>query len=60
MTLEEIRKKKEEEDIIQSLDITIPPLLDKLKEVFVGEFMDTDSEISALVSLRVRSELTEQ
>ncbi|MCJ7762946.1 hypothetical protein MUP38_05790, partial [Candidatus Bathyarchaeota archaeon] len=44
----------------ESLDVVFPPLMDKLKEVMVSEFLKTDSELSAVVALKVRGELREE
>jgi len=57
---EVIRKEFMRKSVEESLDVVFPPLLDKLKEVFVSEFLKTDSELSAIIALKVRGELKEE
>jgi hypothetical protein len=44
----------------ESLDIVFPPLMDKLKEVIVTEFLKPDSELSAFIALKIRGEMREE
>ena len=47
-------------NIENSLDIVFPPLMGKMKEVFIQEFLKDDTEMSAILAFKVRGELKEQ
>lgn len=47
-------------NIEETLDVVFPPLMNKLKEVFIREFFEDDSEMSAVLAIKVRGELKEQ
>ena len=57
---EVLRKELMRKNVEESLDIVFPPLMDKLKEVMVKEFLKTDSELSAIVALKIRGEMKEE
>ena len=57
---EVMRKEFMRKNVEESLDIVFPPLMNKLKEVFVREFLKTDSELSAVIAIKVRGELKEE
>jgi hypothetical protein len=57
---EGLRKELMRKNVEESLDIVFPPLMDKLKEVMVKEFLRTDSELSAVIALKVRGEMKEE
>jgi hypothetical protein len=57
---EGLRKELMRKNVEESLDIVFPPLMDKLKEVMVKEFLKTDSELSAVIALKVRGEIKEE
>lgn len=42
------------------MDAMIPPMLSKFKEVFIEEFLDSGSDLSAIVAIKVNKELIEQ
>jgi len=57
---EELLKITLRKNVEQSLDAVFPPLMEKLKEVFVREFLKDDSEVSAILAVKVRGEMKEQ
>ena len=57
---EVLRREFMRKNVEENLDIVFPPLMDKLKEVFVREFLKTDSELSAIIAVKVRGELKEE
>ena len=57
---EVLRKELMRKNVEESLDVVFPPLMDKLKEVMVQEFLKTDSELSAVIALKVRGEMKEE
>lgn len=57
---EEIRKEFMRKNVEESLDVVFPPLINKLKEVFVREFLKSDSELSAIFAFKLRGEMKEQ
>jgi len=44
----------------EGLDLMFPLLMDKLKEVLVGEFLDTDSKLSAVVAFQIKTQLKQE
>ena len=57
---EELRKEFMRKNVEESLDVVFPPLMNKLKEVFVREFLKSDSELSAIFAFKLRGEMKEQ
>lgn len=57
---DEMRKELAVKNMKESLDLMFPPLMDKLKEVFVKEFLDSESELNAVVALQVKSVLQDE
>lgn len=57
---EELRKRLMRKSVEETLDVVFPPLMDKLKEVFVREFLKDDSELSAVVALKIRGQMKEE
>lgn len=57
---DELLKETMRKGFEQSLDVLFPPLMEKLKEVFVKEFLKDDTEMSAILAFKVRGELKEQ
>lgn len=57
---DEVRKELTVKNLKESLDLMFPPLMDKLKEVFVKEFLDSESELNAVVALQVKSVLQDE
>lgn len=55
-----VRKEFIRKNLEENLDIVFPVLMDKLKEVFVREFLKTDSELSAVIAIKVRGEMKEE
>jgi hypothetical protein len=55
-----LRKELMRKNVEESLDIVFPPLMDKLKEVMVTEFLKPDSELSAFIALKIRGEIREE
>jgi len=47
-------------NVEQSLDVVFPPLMEKLKEVFVQEFLKDNTEMSAILAFKVKAELKEE
>jgi hypothetical protein len=52
-----LRKEKMRRDAVEAIDAIFPPLMDKMKEVFVTELLSPDSDLTAVVGVRVVSEL---
>lgn len=57
---DELRKELAVKTMKESLDLMLPPLMDKMKEVFVKEFLDNKSELNAVVALQVKSALQDE
>jgi hypothetical protein len=57
---DKLLKETMRKSVEQSLDVVIPPLMDKIKEVFVQEFLKDDTEMSAILAFKVRGELKEE
>lgn len=57
---ERLLKETMRKNVEQTLDVVFPPLMEKLKEVFIREFFKDDSELSGIVAFKVRGELKEQ
>jgi len=57
---DKILKETMRKNVEQSLDVMFPPLMEKLKEVFVQEFLKDDTEMSAILAFKVRGELKEE
>jgi len=56
----EISKQIALKNMKESLDLLFPPLMDKLKEVMVAEFLDNKSELNAVVALQVKTQLQDR
>jgi hypothetical protein len=57
---DKILKETMRKNVEQSLDVMFPPLMEKLKEVFVQEFLKDDTEMSAILAFKVKGELKEE
>jgi hypothetical protein len=57
---EKLLKETMRKNMEDSLDVMFPPLMEKLKEVFVREFLEDDTEMGAILAFKVRGELKEQ
>lgn len=57
---EMLRKELMRKSVEESLDVVFPPLMEKLKEVMIKEFLKTDSELSAVFAIKVRGEMKEE
>jgi hypothetical protein len=57
---EMLRKELMRKSVEESLDVVFPPLMEKLKEVVIKEFLKTDSELSAVFAIKVRGEMKEE
>lgn len=57
---EKLSKELMVKNLKENLDIVFPPLMDKMKEMIVKEFLEEDSEISGVVALQVKTQLREQ
>ena len=57
---DELRKEVALKNINESMDLVFPPLMDKLKEIFVKEFLDSESELNAVVALQVKAVLQDK
>jgi len=44
----------------EGFDVMFPVLMDKLKEVLVGEFLDTDSKLNAVVAFQIKTQLKQE
>lgn len=55
-----VRKEWMKKNLEETLDIVFPPLMDKLKEVLVKEFLSTDSDLSAIIGIKIRGELKDE
>lgn len=44
----------------EGLDVMFPVLMDKLKEMLVGEFLDTDSKLNAVVAFQIKTQLKQE
>jgi len=52
-----LRKERMKKDFTDMMDAMFPPMIDKIKELFVTELMDDKTKLSAVVGLRVTSQL---
>jgi hypothetical protein len=63
LPVENYEKKSKElmvKSLRENLELIFPPLMDKMKEVIVQEFLDDESKISGVVAFQVKSQLKEQ
>ena len=44
----------------EALDLMFPLLMNKLKELLVGEFLDTESKLSAVVAFQIKTQLKKE
>lgn len=54
-----LRKERMKKDSSEMIEAVFPPIMDKIKEVLVSELLTEDSEFSAVVGVRVVSQLRE-
>jgi hypothetical protein len=57
---DKLLKETMRKNVEQSLDVVFPPLMEKLKEVFVQEFLKDNTEMSAILAFKVKAELKEE
>jgi len=57
---DKLLKETMRKNVEQSLDLVFPPLMEKLKEVFVQEFLKDNTEMSAILAFKVKAELKEE
>jgi len=54
---ETLRRERMKKDAREAIDAVFPPMMDKIKEFLVTELLDDATELSAVVGLRVTSQL---
>lgn len=57
---EKLAKELAVKTLREGLDVMFPAMMDKLKEMIVGEFLEPDSKLNAVVAFQIRSQLKQE